>query len=183
MGMKELSGLVSVFYNWVVMVVQLDAFPKIVVHPTWVNLSGMQATSQLPFNTASAIYRGLYRTTRMPLLLFYSSKNINSVILGTFLLQNQIAHSPLEPMFLLLTMGFHSWHQIPPPPQTSLLALLLRSVWFLPAACSLHCFTLMAFSVVKEQEILAEISGFVDGFRVSLNRLEAQGQNRGLKPL
>jgi len=83
-------------------------------------------------------------------------------------------------MFLLLTMGFHSWHQIPPPPQTSLLALLLQSVWFLPGACSPHRFTLMAFAVVKEQAILAEIACFVGGFRVSLNRLEAQVQNQGL---
>jgi len=67
--MKELSGLVAVLYNWVVMVVQLNTFPRIVVHPTGVDLSGMQAISQLPFNTASAIYRGLYCTTRMPLLL------------------------------------------------------------------------------------------------------------------
>lgn len=140
------------------MVVQLYTFPKTIVHSTWVNFSGMGVTSQLPFNTESTIYYGLYSATRMPFTLFYSGKNISSVILGMFLLQNRIAHSPLEPPFLLVTMGFYSWHQIPPPPHISLLTALEQRAWFLPGACSPHRFTLMAFSVIKEQATWADIS-------------------------
>lgn len=68
---------------------------------------------QKPCNTWITVSCGLYATTRVPLTLFYSSKNVNSDILGIFLLQSQISRSPLEPLFLLLTMEFHSWHQIP----------------------------------------------------------------------
>lgn len=70
--------------------------------------------------------------------------------LGERAVTHQIAHSPREPMSLLLTMGFHSRQHIPPPADSSAPG---------PGPPT-------AFSVTKEPAIPAEISRSVDGSRV-----------------